>query len=202
MARVLVTGMSGKGKSTVLSQLAKRDHHTVDTDDEGWSHESPTADGLSREHLWCEDRIASLLAAEPSRSLFVTGCATDQGSFYNRFDAVVLLSAPVDVLLERLTSRATNALGKAPARRRRILRDLTEVEPLLRATATVELDTRRPLGDIVEAIEELALPLRLTSAIDWQDQPPRGPEATPGPLIAAMAARTEAQLKVKVTPLP
>lgn len=56
MARVLVTGMSGKGKSTVLSQLAKRDHHTVDTDDEGWSHESPTADGQSRGHLWCEDR--------------------------------------------------------------------------------------------------------------------------------------------------
>jgi hypothetical protein len=31
------------------------------------------------------------------------------------------------------------------------------VEPLLRAMATAELDTRRPLGEVVDAIEELAL---------------------------------------------
>jgi hypothetical protein len=97
VARVLITGMSGTGKSTVLVHLAERGHQVVDADDEGWSHEVPTADGLSREQLWREDRMDALLAGEPSGSLFIAGCASNQGRFYDRFDAVVLLSVPVEV---------------------------------------------------------------------------------------------------------
>jgi hypothetical protein len=36
MARVLVTGMSGTGKTTVLAELRRRGRLTVDTDDDGW----------------------------------------------------------------------------------------------------------------------------------------------------------------------
>lgn len=149
--------MSGTGKSTVLIQLAERGHQIVDADDDGWSHEFPTADGLSREQLWREDRMDALLAGKPSGSMFVAGCASNQGRFYDRFDAVVLLSVPVEVVLERLASRDTSDFGKDPAERERILQDLAEVEPRLRATATAELDTRRPVGEVVDAIEELAL---------------------------------------------
>lgn len=156
MARVLVTGMSGTGKSTVLIQLAERGHLVVDADDEGWSQELPTADGRSREQLWHEDRMDALLADDPCGLLFVAGCATNQGRFYDRFDAVVLLSVPVEVLLERTVSRDSSPFGKDFTERERILQDLAEVEPLLRATATAELDTRQPLGEVVEAIEELA----------------------------------------------
>jgi dephospho-CoA kinase len=157
VTRVLVTGMSGTGKSTVLRQLSERGHQIVDLDDEGWSQEFPTADSLSREQLWREDRMDALLADTSRGLLFVAGCASNQGKFYDRFDAVVLLSVPVEVLLERLAFRDTNAFGKDPAERERILQDLAEVEPLLRATATAELDTRRPLDEVVDAIEEFAL---------------------------------------------
>jgi dephospho-CoA kinase len=157
VARVLVTGMSGTGKSTVLARLAERGHRVVDTDDEGWSHEVATADGQGREQLWREDRMDALLAGEPGGALFVSGCASNQGRFSDRFDAVVLLSVPVEVLLERIASRDTNAFGKDPVERERILQDLAEVEPRLRATATAELDTRRPLDDVVDAVEALAL---------------------------------------------
>ena len=37
MARVLITGMSGAGKSTVLGELAARGYRTVDTDYDGWT---------------------------------------------------------------------------------------------------------------------------------------------------------------------
>lgn len=36
MARVLVTGMSGAGKSTVLAAVASRGYMTVDADFDGW----------------------------------------------------------------------------------------------------------------------------------------------------------------------
>lgn len=36
MTVVLLTGMSGTGKSTLLAEFARRGWETVDTDDEGW----------------------------------------------------------------------------------------------------------------------------------------------------------------------
>ncbi|MGY0231818.1 hypothetical protein [Longispora urticae] len=57
MRRVLVTGMSGVGKSALLEELAARGHRTVDTD-YGDYHE--TVDG---ERLWRPDRIEALLRA-------------------------------------------------------------------------------------------------------------------------------------------
>ena len=157
MARVLADRHVSDRQVNGPDPAGQRGHQIVDADNDGWWQEIPTADGLSREQLWRDDRMDALLAGEPSGSLFVAGCASNQGRFYDRFDAVVLLSVPVEVLLERLASRDTNDFGKDPAERERILQDLAEVEPLLRATATAELDTRRPLGEVVEAIEELAL---------------------------------------------
>jgi dephospho-CoA kinase len=37
MTEVLVTGMSGTGKSSVLVELARRGYRVVDTDEPGWS---------------------------------------------------------------------------------------------------------------------------------------------------------------------
>ena len=37
MKRVLLTGMSGTGKSTVINELAARGYQAVDTDDHGLS---------------------------------------------------------------------------------------------------------------------------------------------------------------------
>ena len=41
MPIVLVTGMSGAGKSTVLAELERRGHRVVDTDVPGWCEEVP-----------------------------------------------------------------------------------------------------------------------------------------------------------------
>jgi hypothetical protein len=41
----------------------------------------------------------------------------NQGRFYDRFDAVVLLSAPADVILERIEARTTNTFGDETGRR-------------------------------------------------------------------------------------
>ena len=156
MAVVLVTGMSGTGKSAALAELARRGHRVVDTDYGAYSEEVPCSKAGGREQLWREDRIEALLNGYRDEVLFISGCVSNQGQFYPRFDAVVLLTAPANVILERVARRESNAFGKRDAERDRILDDLVKVEPLLRAGATAEIDTRTPLDEVVDALEKIA----------------------------------------------
>jgi dephospho-CoA kinase len=153
---VLVTGMSGTGKSAALAGLARRGHRVVDTDYGGYSEQVPSPDPGGSEQLWREDRIEELLDGHDDGVLFISGCVSNQGKFYPRFDAVVLLRAPADVILERVGCRESNVFGKRDAERKRILDDLANVEPLLRAGATAEIDARTPLEEVVDALERVA----------------------------------------------
>jgi hypothetical protein len=76
--------MSGTGKSTLLHVLAERGHLTVDTDYDGWTLD----DGR-----WDATRMSKLLDQEPD--VVVAGTVDNQGDFYDRFEHVVLLSAPL-----------------------------------------------------------------------------------------------------------
>jgi dephospho-CoA kinase len=147
--RVLLTGMSGTGKSSVVRALAARGYKAVDTDD-GWSE--PLPDGRQR---WREDAIARLLDTEDADVLFLAGCEENQAQFHPRFDHIVLLSAPIETLLERLETRTENPYGKSPEELRRILDDLEHVEPLLRRTADHEVRTTAPLDEVVANVLRL-----------------------------------------------
>ena len=72
MKRVLLTGMPGTGKSSVIRALADLGRKAIDTDD-GWCEQLPD----SRQR-WREDAIASLLATEDAGVLFVAGCEENQ----------------------------------------------------------------------------------------------------------------------------
>ena len=97
--------------------------------------------------------MARLLADH--RDLVVSGTVSNQGRFYDRFEHVVLLSAPLDVLIERVQLRSNNPYGKSPAQQAEIRRYVDEVEPLLRRGASVELDGRLPVGVLADTLEEL-----------------------------------------------
>jgi dephospho-CoA kinase len=156
VAVVLVTGMSGTGKSAALAELARRGHRVVDTDYGDWCEKVPASDRDGTEQLWREDLIDALLAEHDDGVLFVSGCVPNQGKFYPRFDAVVLLSAPAEVILDRVATRDTNDFGKSDVEREFILQDLVAVEPLLRAGATAEIDARAPLDHVVDELERIA----------------------------------------------
>lgn len=126
----------------------------MDTDSDVWSEWVTLPDG-SADWIWREDAIMQLLAGHQQGKLFVAGCKSNQGKFYAMFDHVALLSAPADVILARVANRENNTYGKRPEERDLILRYLAEVEPLLRATATTEIDASGPLDEVVHKLERL-----------------------------------------------
>ena len=107
--------------------------------------------------------MSELLAGAVADTLYVSGCVSNQGRFYDRFDAVVLLSAPAEVILDRIARRTTNDYGKTPLERAMILDDLARIEPLLREGCTHELDASRPLDDVVADL--VAIASRPTTAL-------------------------------------
>lgn len=150
MKRILLTGMSGTGKSTVIRALAARGYKAIDTDD-GWCEPLPGG-----RQQWRADAIAELLATEDAPVLFVAGCEENQVQFHPQFDHIVLLSAPADVLAGRLAARTGNPYGKAPGELDRILADLRAVEPLLRRVADHEIRTTVPADEVVMAVLRVA----------------------------------------------
>ena len=150
MKRILLTGMSGTGKSTLIGALRARGYWAVDMDEPGWSEHR--ADG---EWAWREDRVSDLLSREEGETLFVSGCAINQGQFYPQVDEIVLLSAPAEVIIERLKTRTNNPYGKHPDELAWTLHHLETVEPLLRRSAGHEIDASAPLQEVVAAVLRL-----------------------------------------------
>lgn len=165
MKRILLTGMSGTGKSTIISELAARGYKAVDADCDEYSEwVETTGQGDSfgptveagRDWVWREDRMRELLSTEDADVLFLSGCAANMGQFLPAFDHIVLLSAPAEVLLQRMATRTTNAYGRRPDEAARVLGLVDTVEPLLRRVADVEIDTRAPLEDVVATVLRIA----------------------------------------------
>ncbi len=167
MRRILLTGMSGAGKSTVIGELAARGYRAVDADSDEYSewveigddaHTAGSPVEPSRDWVWRADRMRALLGSAGDGTLFVSGCAPNMRAFLPQFDLVILLSAPAELTLERLRARTNNAYGKRPDQAARVLELKQQVEPLLRRAAHHELDTSAPLAEVVAAVLRLALP--------------------------------------------
>jgi shikimate kinase len=87
--------------------------------------------------------------------LFVVGSDDAQVLFYPDFDHIVLLSAPRDVMVERLAARTNNPFGKRSDELAKILADLETYEPTMRRAATLEIDTSKPFDRVIDEVLSL-----------------------------------------------
>jgi release factor glutamine methyltransferase len=144
VGRILLTGMSGVGKSTLADRLQALGRRAIDLDrsDAVWVDER----GRTR---WELERVRALLDAAGADDLIVIGTDERQGELYGLFDRVVLLSAPRDVVEERLAARVGNPFAADPLERAAALDDLDRYEPLIRRGADVEIRTDRPVDDVL-----------------------------------------------------
>jgi dephospho-CoA kinase len=165
--KVLLTGMSGTGKSTLIGELAARGYKAIDADTDEWSEwvEYISTPGIpdspvepDRDWVWREDRIQRLLSTEERDPLFLSGCAMNMSKFFPQFDDIVLLSAPAAVIVERLATRTNNPYGKHPDEVARVLGLIETIEPRLRNAAGHEIDTSAPLDEVVATVLRLVQP--------------------------------------------
>ena len=159
MKRVLITGLSGVGKSSAIARLAELGYRAVDTDYGGY-FELVHADDATRQRFggetewrWREDRIARLLDTEDAEVLFVAGTSSNQRTFYRRFDRIVLLTATAEVMATRMRTRTNNPYGHDDADVERQLDLKPILEPLLRQAADAVIDTTNvAVDDVVKQI--------------------------------------------------
>lgn len=166
MKRVLITGMSGTGKSAVAQELAARGHRALDLDTPEWSEwiDAASADDLTpaagKDWVWREARVRELLSGPGDGTLFISGCASNMHRLYRLIDCIILLVAPVDTIMARLTQRAADGYGHEAEERRKVVELISAVEPLLRQAADAEIDTRKPVAATVDEI------LRISARLD------------------------------------
>jgi len=161
MKRILITGMSGTGKSAVIRELAARGYAAHDLDTPEWSEwvaASPT-DVLTpvegQDWVWRVDRVHRLLSDHRDGTLFISGTAENMSALFPLIDVIVLLSAPPQVILARLQARSPGGYGHAPEERRKVVDLIAAVEPLLRKSADLEIDTRGPVQATVDELLRL-----------------------------------------------
>lgn len=161
MKRVLITGISGTGKSAVIRELSVRGHEAVDLDTPAWSHwvTARPGDGLTpaegRDWMWQEERVRALLSAPREKTLFVSGCAENMHELYPLLDRIFLLSAPIDTIMAWLAERNIRGYGRTKEERTKIAALIATIGPLLRQAAHHEIDTSGPVLITVDRILSL-----------------------------------------------
>lgn len=138
MTRVFITGLSGVGKTATLEYLAQKGYSTLDTD-YGYTKEINGSEGV--EIILNEEKIHEFLAASTDKDLFLSGCYANQGALYPHFDEIVLLTAELPVMLDRIERRSTSNYGKVARERQEVLDSYEEILPLLKPRANLIIDT-------------------------------------------------------------
>ncbi|WP_020181375.1 AAA family ATPase [Methylopila sp. M107] len=162
MARILITGMSGVGKSAAVLELVRRGRLAVDLDAPDWSEwvDADPADDLtpaaSKDWVWRTDKVRALLGGAAAKELFVSGCAENMSELYPLIERVVLLSAPVETIMDRLAARGAEGYGGREEERRKVAELIATVEPLIRASADHEIDARAPIDAVVDELLRIA----------------------------------------------
>ena len=152
-------------KSSVIQELAVRGYRAHDLDTLEWSEwiDTDPSDMLTptqgKDWVWREDRVRALLSQPEDGTLFISGCAENMGRLFPLIDAVILLSAPVATIMERLRVRSPGSYGSVAEERQRVNDLISTVEPLLRKSADYEIDTARPIHATVDEILRIVVAL-------------------------------------------
>ena len=154
---VLVEGVSGTGKSSVLRELRRRGYQAVDGDNElAYQGDpltgEPTDTTAHENHVWDVARVRSLVDDRSVPVTFFCGGSRNHAQFLHLFDVVVVLCVDRATLERRLGQRR-DEFGATSAERALVLRLHATHEDVPAGTA---VDATAPLEQVVDEVVSLA----------------------------------------------
>jgi len=164
--KILITGIAGTGKTTVLSELQKHGYVVIDLDATGicrWRNKEtqeiteygPTGrdyEWLTRHGWYCDiDKLKQLLSTiREDKDVFVAAITEDIEDLATEFDKVFMLVADDSVVKERLNSRTNNHFAKNEDEQKFILKHSKEL--LEKIKEFTQVDASRTPTEIAENI--------------------------------------------------
>lgn len=151
----LVEGVSGTGKTTVYTELQRRDHHAVHGDRE-LAYQGDPETGEPREggghehHIWDVDRVRALIADRESAMTFFCGGSRNYSTFIDLFDGVFVLTVDAVTLDRRLEGRPPDEWGGQPGERE-LIRRLHRTQEDVPGNA-ITIDATQPIATVVDEI--------------------------------------------------
>lgn len=163
--KFLITGVAGTGKSTLAKELSRHGYAAYDVE-EGFSYHinkqtgeraaypaNPTPEWYeNHERVFDEKVLMNLMKKHRDEVLFICSITANQAKYYPEFDKIFLLTAPDEVITERLGSRTNNYFGRHPLELQRVIGRHQQFDDELKALGAQPVDSTRPISIVADEI--------------------------------------------------
>lgn len=163
---IVITGVSGTGKSAVLRKLQELEYAVIGIDEEpgltSWIHKetgeiaprgSELTESFLRTYDWgCDtNKLADLIEKAP-KPVFICGSADNIIEIIALADLTLLLVCSPEIFIGRINNRTEHDYGKDEESRKALLGYYEEYNQICLDAGVVEVDAGRPLDEVVETI--------------------------------------------------
>lgn len=169
MKVILVTGVSGVGKSALSLKLSEKGYTAYDAEEIeelfrmfdkntgeemlAWDNDDPEV--VKRMNWVCDvQKLKAHIANQKSDFIFYCGASSNNTEIIPLFDTVVLLTADEQILRERLSSRTSNNFGKVKEVQDMVIgwKNWFENETVDRGAITI--DTNKNVDQVADEVIE------------------------------------------------
>jgi adenylate kinase family enzyme len=164
---ILITGITGSGKSSLCSELRKRGYKAYDIENmhnlfnmvhkkTGKIADKYDKDNLEwvKQHDWICDKnkLQELVRKNAKGIVFYCGTASNLDELLFLFDKIFLLKVSPEILRERLNTRKSNDFGRTPEVQEWVLEWKDWWENHMHEKGAININANRDLQEVVNNI--------------------------------------------------
>jgi len=169
--KVLITGIAGTGKSTIVKELNKKGIAAIDLhnvpglffwQDKETKKAVEYAPVRSKEWFDIVDRLCDIekveeiFAEQPGIVMAGSTSGSNQKEFFSLFDKIILLQNNPETLVHRMQTRTNKSgYGKTEAEQEDNIEWQKEYDPLLLSLGAIPVNTEGDLDSVVDKIIEI-----------------------------------------------